>query len=280
MIIRPEKPYHMIAVINQPEGFTNKQGKNMIFFLGKPCAYLKWVMRISFYVMLVAFTATNLMASVTSNGQSISRIRMSVNIQRLPLRMALEQLSARSGVRIYFNDAQVDKVKNVSISTNDASLLEVLATLLKPANMVAQVYDNNKITIISKSDLPPPVKGVVMDRDSKTPLPGVAIRIKGQSSGAITDASGHFTIDVPETGAVLVISYIGYQSQEVKVTAGSTITVALRTGRTQLNEVPILKLLYWPNGKHLPLCRMLSLPPISKKPPVSLLPRRCNAYLA
>lgn len=211
----------------------------MNFFLGKPCAYLKWVMRISFYVMVLSIMATNLMASVTGKGQSIARIRMSVDVKEQPLRTVLEQLSARSGVRIYFNDEQVDKQQSVSIHVYDAPLLDVLATLLKPAGMVAQVYNDDKITIISQSALPPPVKGVITDRENKTPLPGVAIRVKGRTSGAVTDATGHFSIDIPAEGATLVISFIGYQSQEIKVMPGANISINLKASRTQLNEVQV-----------------------------------------
>jgi TonB-dependent receptor len=208
----------------------------MNFFLGKPCAYLKWVMRISFYVMVLSIMATNLMASVTGKGQSINSIRLSVNIKAQPLRTALEELSARSGVRIYFNDAQVDKQKDVSIQADNASLLDILTIMLKPANMEAQVYSNDRITIVPRGA---PVHGTITDHDNKTPLPGVGIRIKGRTSGAITDANGHFSIDVPDEGATLVISYIGYQSQEIKVAAGANISIGLKASRTQLNEVQV-----------------------------------------
>ncbi|NLR82434.1 TonB-dependent receptor [Chitinophaga eiseniae] len=194
-------------------------------------------MRISFYVIVLVVTATNLMASVTTKGQSVERIRMSVDIHDLPLRTALEEISARSGVRIYFNDEKVDKIKHASFRANNAPLLDILAGLLTPANMVAQVYADNRITV---TPLLPPVKGTVTDKNNGTPLPGVGIRIKGQSAGAITDANGHFSITIPDEGAVLVVTYIGYQPQEIKVAGGTTtLQIALKPSRTQLNEVQV-----------------------------------------
>ncbi|NLR58308.1 TonB-dependent receptor [Chitinophaga polysaccharea] len=194
-------------------------------------------MRISFYVIVLVVTATNLMASVTTKGQSVERIRMSVDIHDLPLRTALEEISARSGVRIYFNDEKVDKIKHASFRANNAPLLDILAGLLMPANMVAQLYADNRITVMP---LLPPVKGTVTDKNNGTPLPGVGIRIKGQSAGAITDANGHFSITIPDEGAVLVVTYIGYQPQEIKVAGGATtLQIALKPSRTQLNEVQV-----------------------------------------
>ncbi|WP_211092515.1 TonB-dependent receptor [Chitinophaga varians] len=212
----------------------------MNFFLGKPCAYFKWVMRISFYVMVASIVTTNLMASVSTKGQSVERTRLSADFRKTPLRTALEQLSARSGIRIYFNDEKVDNAQRVSIHTDDAPLLEILDKLLAPAGLAAQVYSDNKITVVPLSAIPPPVKGTVTDKNNGTPLPGVGIRIKGQSGGVITDGSGHFSISIPEEGAVLVISYIGYQQQELKVAAGTTsLQIAMKPSRTQLNEVQV-----------------------------------------
>ncbi|WP_201747948.1 TonB-dependent receptor [Chitinophaga vietnamensis] len=197
-------------------------------------------MRISFYVMAFALTATNLMASVAGKGQSVKRIRMSVDIHHQPLRAALDELSNRSGIRIYFNDEKVDKVRNVSIHADDAPLMDILTRLLQPAAMVPQVYDDNRITIVAATTLPPPVKGTVIDKNTGTPLPGVGVRIKGQNTGAITDGNGHFSINIPEEGATLVITYIGYQPQELKVAAGATsVQIALKPSRTLLNEVQV-----------------------------------------
>ncbi|WP_211327023.1 TonB-dependent receptor [Chitinophaga flava] len=197
-------------------------------------------MRISFYVMVFSITITNLMASVRTKGQAVERIRVSVDISGQPLRTALEQLSVRSGVRIYFNDEKVDKQRQVSIHAEDALLMDVLGKLLTPAGMVAQVYGDNKITVIPLKALPPPISGTVTDKSNGMPLPGVGIRIKGHNNGVITDGNGHFSISIPEEGAVLIISYIGYQQQELKVGPGTTnLQIALKPGRTQLNEVQV-----------------------------------------
>lgn len=228
------------------------------------------------------------MASVSSKGQSVERIRMSADFNGQPLRTALEQLSARSGVRIYFNDEKVDKLKHVSLHADDAPLLEILDKLLAPAGMVAQVYGENKITVVPVSAIPPPVKGVVTDKTNGTPLPGVGIRIKGHSTGVITDGTGHFSINIPEEGAVLVISYIGYQQQELKVAAGTaSLQIALKPSRTQLNEVQVqarrktnTEASVLAEEKLLRLCRTPFPLPISKKRPVLLLPRHCNVCRA
>ncbi len=68
------------------------------------------------------------------------------------------------------------------------------------------------------------------------PLIGVSIIQKGSSKGTVTDLDGHFSLQVPQ-GSALVISYIGYTTQEVK--AGSNLAIVMKENAKQLNEVVV-----------------------------------------
>lgn len=69
-------------------------------------------------------------------------------------------------------------------------------------------------------------KGQVKDAVSGEPMIGVSVRVKGTGSGTITDFDGNFTLNVAP-GATLVISYIGYKNQEMKVTPGKSLNIIL-----------------------------------------------------
>lgn len=81
------------------------------------------------------------------------------------------------------------------------------------------------------------VSGTVTDENSDA-VPGATVQIKGTSTGTITDANGQFTISVGNDD-VLVISFIGYQTQEISVGNRSTIDVSMVTDVTQLQEVVV-----------------------------------------
>src|SRR5690606_34520504 len=70
------------------------------------------------------------------------------------------------------------------------------------------------------------VTGVVTD-DSNSPIPGVNVLVKGTSVGTTTDTQGRYTLEVPDGSAVLVFSFIRYQTQEVAVGTQTTINVSL-----------------------------------------------------
>ncbi len=83
------------------------------------------------------------------------------------------------------------------------------------------------------------ITGTVTD-ESNNPLPGVNILLKGTQTGTVTDINGAFSITVPESGATLVFSYIGYKSQEVKITSSNTLTVMMEPELTTLDECVVI----------------------------------------
>ena len=75
--------------------------------------------------------------------------------------------------------------------------------------------------------------------DASGPLPGVSVIVKGTETGTSTDASGSFSISAPEN-ATLVISFIGYEKQEIKVGNRTSINVSLVSDNTALSEVVVV----------------------------------------
>ena len=76
--------------------------------------------------------------------------------------------------------------------------------------------------------------------DASGPLPGASVVVKGTTIGTQTDFDGNYTLDGVDANAVLVISYIGYATQEVPVNGRSTINVTLAEDAQALDEVVII----------------------------------------
>jgi TonB-linked SusC/RagA family outer membrane protein len=83
------------------------------------------------------------------------------------------------------------------------------------------------------------VSGRVTATDSQEGLPGVNVVVKGTSQGAITDANGAYSMDVPGPQSVLVFSYVGYVATEVTVGNRSVIDVRLTPDNTTLKELVV-----------------------------------------
>ena len=82
------------------------------------------------------------------------------------------------------------------------------------------------------------VSGTILDAGTGEPLIGVSVVVKGNNKkGTVTDMDGHFTLDVP-AGTTLVLSYVGFQSQEVKASTG--MAVKMQEDRNNLEDVVVV----------------------------------------
>lgn len=90
-----------------------------------------------------------------------------------------------------------------------------------------------------KENAPIKVTGKVTDQATGETLVGVSILIKGTNVGAVTDINGKFTVTAAEN-AVLVVSYIGYTTQEVPVDGKPLLNIKLQSSSKGLNEVVVV----------------------------------------
>lgn len=83
------------------------------------------------------------------------------------------------------------------------------------------------------------ITGTITD-ETKEPLTGVTVIVKGTASGTITDLDGNYSIEVPDNKTVLEFSYIGFNSQTITVGNQNTINVVLKEDTKVLDEVVVV----------------------------------------
>ncbi|MEL6922493.1 MAG: TonB-dependent receptor [Bacteroidota bacterium] len=185
----------------------------------------------------------------------------------VPLHKAIDQVASTYEVSIVYDVDQLadHQVEDWSIrfSTVEAELTNLLAgsnfrfVLLSEATYVIKQKSGtsatadlakatkqiNKRRPAQSTDNRPPnlikASGVVLDADSREPLIGVNILVKGSGGGTATDIDGSFSLEVEE-GAVLVFSYLGYLNQEIKAASGNLGTILLESDSKQLEEVVVI----------------------------------------
>lgn len=94
------------------------------------------------------------------------------------------------------------------------------------------------VTVTAWAEAVVPLKGVVKD-GSGEPLAGVTVRVKGEDNGVVTDMDGRFVLSVKK-GKTLVLSYVGYSNQEVKVNDEHTMQIVLQEDTQLLQEVVVV----------------------------------------
>ena len=96
--------------------------------------------------------------------------------------------------------------------------------LIFPATMVAQ---QGRVT------------GTVTEAGSNSPLAGANIIVKGTTNGVITDFDGNYSLNIDAFPATLVVSSVGFNTTEVKVTAAGDVQISLQEG-VALDEVVLI----------------------------------------
>ncbi|GER58083.1 SusC/RagA family TonB-linked outer membrane protein [Patiriisocius marinus] len=83
------------------------------------------------------------------------------------------------------------------------------------------------------------LSGTVVSAADQMSIPGANVIVKGTSTGAITDFDGNFSVSV-KSGDVLSVSYVGFLTQEVKITNQTTLNVSLKQDENTLDEVLVV----------------------------------------
>ncbi len=104
----------------------------------------------------------------------------------------------------------------------------------------SQNYRQNEVQIVSRPNGPlQTIRGRVIGNDDGSPIVGATIKVKGTSTGTLSDVDGNFIIHA-QHGAVLVVSYIGFAPRQVAVNSNTIGNIGLNVTSSQLNEVVVV----------------------------------------
>ena len=115
-------------------------------------------------------------------------------------------------------------------------VIKLLLCCIITTSVFAETSDTSGIQ--NAVSLQQTITGVVSDADG--PIPGVSVQVKGSTTGIETDFDGKYTIDAPNSSAILVFSYLGYKTKEVPVGNRTTINVTLEADINSLDEVVVV----------------------------------------
>ena len=167
---------------------------------------------------------------------------ISLKINDVTVKEAMRQLKKTSGYTFVFSSSDVDTQKKVSVNAEDTLLDDVVKQILHGQTGLTYEIQGKKIIIKKVVKTTPTKAGKVEGKvvDSKgEPVIGATIQERGTTNGSITDFDGNFTLNVG-ANAMLNISYIGYQSQNIQATPGTPLAITLKEDTEVLEEVVVV----------------------------------------
>ena len=182
-----------------------------------------------------------LQASAVTYAQNV---KVNLNMQEVSLAQVLWELEKKTDIVFFYSVEDVLNVKGLSVKYKDAALKDVLEAILKDTRLGYEMkHDAVVIRQKNQSEMQQPqvkkrtISGVVKDLGGET-LPGVSVLLKGTTSGVATDINGKFELKVDDRpGIILVFSFVGMKSQEIKVDGKDNITVTMQPAAENLEEV-------------------------------------------
>lgn len=183
---------------------------------------------------------TALSICLAAHAQSVS-----LDEQGMPLSQVLRKVSAQSEYKFAFNSRSIDTSVPVSVKIESTDINAVLAAVFKDTGITYTIV--GKQIALQKADIQPAdvpdgsrrrISGVVTD-EGGDPLPGAGILLKGSNAGTISGDDGCWEMEVPGQGAVLLVSFIGMEDQEIPVGSRSRVIVVLKPNYEYLNQVVV-----------------------------------------
>ena len=190
---------------------------------------------------LVLILLTVMLLKVSATESYAQNKRINLNMANSTVKEVLKGIESRSEFTFYYNDKVINANKRVTVNAEDKNISEILALILPECDF--RIYNKNIIITEKKTEETnvaqqgKQITGVVMDAFG--PVIGANIVEKGTMNGVISDSEGRFVLNVAP-GATLIISYIGYISQEIKITDQTSYTITLHEDTETLEEVVVV----------------------------------------
>jgi TonB-linked SusC/RagA family outer membrane protein len=201
------------------------------------------IMRLTIFLLTAAFldvSATGLSQQITYSGKNIH------------LKKVFAEIKRQTGYSVIYTDNTLRDTKPVTLKMENVPLTEFLDVLLKDQPVIS-IIESKTIIIYKKTASPvsvadilgdelslsqPPVTGVIRSADGLA-LSGATIRIKGKNKITVSDNNGSFEINA-DAGSILIVSYIGFEEREFKLTDRSPVTIILQQFSRNMDTAEVI----------------------------------------
>jgi len=193
-------------------------------------------------VSLILIACLHLQAAVYSQ-------QINLSLKEVPLENVIKEIRKQTGYAFFYDSEYLQQADPISINVKKASIEETLRDVFKGQKFTWEILGK---TILIKPIIPDlereytkavqqalTIQGKVKESNGE-PLAGVNVRVKGTSTGTVSDAMGNYLIKVSNADAVLVFSFLGFVAQEIKVAENRVIDVSLNEEVKTLNQVVVV----------------------------------------
>ncbi len=193
-------------------------------------------------LLFFCFTVTGFMQAANA---VFAQTTVTATFKNATLSEVLWEVQRQTDFTFVYSTEEVKNVKVEKLIVNHEKIANVLDKCLKDSGLTYTVHDGviaikpaSKVEEAATPQQKTKLNGTVVDETGEAII-GANVIVKGTTNGCTTDLDGHFTLDVDHLPATLMVSYIGYTRQEIKVTSAKTIKVEMAPDNNLMDEVVI-----------------------------------------
>lgn len=222
--------------------------KNLIMMRDIPQFSLKFDLKMKITTFLVIVAMFNIQAN---NYAQNTKVTLSLN--NVTIEKALIEIESLTDFKFFFSREDIDVNKIISIKVEKEKVESILENTFHNMPISYEILDKQIILKVKKEKdiISLPVKneniqqkeisGTVTDNEGM-PLPGASITIKGTNIGTTTDFDGNFILTIKDDATTLIVSYIGFGTQEIPINNQKVFNVKLFSEASSLDEVVVTAL--------------------------------------
>lgn len=193
------------------------------------------IMKLALIIVLVSS-----LQAIAIDGASQKRISLDIKSSSIP--DVLRFIEKRYEYRFFYESELKNYQEKVDVYAKGATIDYVMQQLLENTSFLYKKMNNGLVVIVGSPvtiNKILPIKGKITDANG-APLPGVTIVEKGTSNGIATDENGDFSLFVKDETAVLVITMVGYKTEEITVKNTDNILIALTPLDVKMDDVVVI----------------------------------------
>lgn len=171
--------------------------------------------------------------------------KLSINVKNTSLEEVMNLIENQSKYRFLYNKKLINVTRKVSVSYNSKDIQPVLSQLFRNTPDTFSINGNQIVLTVKSNEAQKasPVKkidisGRIVDVKGDGFI-GATIKIKGTSLGTVSNVDGSFSLRVEEN-AILIVSYIGYLTREIKVNGNKVFRIVMEEDKKMLDEVVVV----------------------------------------
>ncbi len=203
--------------------------------------YGNFLQKLLLIMRLVLFILITTTLSLFATGTYSQSARVTVDLKNSSVRDVLSAIEKSSEFFFIYNNELVDVERKVDLQVKDQKISDILKKLFSPDEVEIAVVDRKIILAPAyMKSQQQKVTGTVTDASTGEPIIGANIIVEGTTLGVTTDVNGVFSIELSNANAVLVVSYIGYNTERITLSGQSKLEIGLVPDITKLEEVVVI----------------------------------------